>query len=213
MTEIARISTPLSEAWPTWMMFGLLLCLILSEVLQPDTFRSVFRTTFTRMERIYGDRARNLYGVVLLNIFRVGTLAMALYVFSYRNAPFSLHTYGYIILLIIGILAVKVIVSMLISYTFELRQTTLFFLPQYDNLWTILCLLLYPVTLLRITITGTALFWITLGILALFLALILFKITQYFYTGLQSLVYLLIYVVTLELLPLGAIIFTTRLLT
>ncbi len=213
MTEIARISTPLSEAWPTWLMLGLLLCLVLSEVLQPDSFSSVFRSTFTRLERVYGDRARNFYGVLLLNTFRIGTVAMALYVFTYSHAPFSLLTYGSIILLIIAIILVKMLVSGLVSYTFELGRTTALFLPQYDNLWTILCLLLYPVTLLCINLESAVLLWVAIGIVALFVALMLYKIMQYFYAGPKSLLYLMIYVVTLELLPLGAIMVTTRLLT
>jgi len=194
-------------------MLGLLVCFVLSEVLQPETLRAAFRTTFTKMERIYGDRARNLYGVILLNLFRIGTFAMALYAFTYHSAPFSLRTYGIIIGVVLAVLTVRAAVSWLVAYTFELQRTVVIYLPQYDNLWTMLCVLLYPAILLCINFSGEAFHWLAIAIGALFVGVMIFKIVQYFYAGPQSVLYLLIYVVTLELLPLGAIIVTTQSLT
>ena len=208
MLEVREIiSTPISEVWPMWLMFALLLCGVLAEVLQPGTLRLAFRTTFTRLERTFGDRANNFMGSLLLNIFRVGTLAMSLYVFLYRNEPFSIVTYGYIILLIMAVLLLKVICVWWVSYTFDMRRAVSACVPQYDSLWTILCLLLYPINLLYINTLGAPnLRWMPIVALVLFGGLVVFKMLQNFYSGLRSLLYLLLYIVTLEFLPLGALI-------
>ena len=205
MDKIALISSPISEAWPMWLMFGLLLCVTMAEVLQPETLRLAFRTTFTKLDRTYGDRASDLISSVLLNVFRVGSLAMALYVFTWHREPFSILTFGGIVLLILGIVSVKVLCSFLVAYTYEMRGAAATYLPQYGNLWTMLCVLLYPLTLLYINIPeSVVLRWFPLIIIGLFVVMILFKLLQYFYAGFRSLIYLLVYWVTLELLPLGA---------
>ena len=211
MDKIDIISTPISEAWPMWFMFFLLACGVLSEVLQPGTLRLAFRTTFTRLERTFGDRANNFMSRLLLNIFRVGTLAMSLYVFTYHSSPFSLLTYCYVALLIVAVVLVKTILSLLVSYTFEMRRATTAFLPQYDNLWTILCVLLYPLNLLYINILqNSVFFWIFVVVVAMFVIMMIFKLLQNFYTGSQSLLYLFLYTVTLELVPLGIIFLSVK---
>ena len=194
-----------------WLMFFLLLCGILAEVLQPGTLKLAFRTTFTRLERTFGDRANNFMSSLLLNVFRIGTLAMSLYVFTYHALSFSLLTYTYIVLLIIAIVLVKNLLVWLVSYTFEMRRATMTFLPQYDNLWTIFCLVLYPINLLYINVLqGAAFFWVFMAIVIVFVLLMMFKFLQNFYTGLQSLPYLFLYMLTLELVPLGAILLSAN---
>lgn len=207
MDEIAIISTPISEVWPMWLMFFLLLCGVLSEALQPGSLRLAFRTTFTRLERTFGDRATNFMSSLLLNLFRIGTIAMSLYLYAYQHSPFSMLTFGYVILLILAILLVKMTLSWLVSYTFEMRRSANAFLPQYDNLWTILCVLLYPLNLLYINVSqGEFIYWASIVAAGLFVGLLVFKLLQNFYAGPRSLVYLLLYLVTLELVPFGAIV-------
>lgn len=210
---MALISTPISEAWPTWLMLGLLLCLVLGEVLQPETLKLAFRTTFSKAERMYGDRAKSIYGLTFLNIFRVGTVAMALYVYSYHTSPFAITTFGLLMLLVIAFVGIKSVLSMLVSYTFNLRKMTALYGPQYNNLWTVLCVLLYPIILLYINVPHVALLWLPVVLLILFVVLLVIKSWQYYYAGPLSLVYLLIYIMTLELLPMGALWFTTNSLT
>ena len=187
------------------MMLGLLFCLVLGEKLQPNTLSAAFRTSLTQLERTYGDRATNLYGLISLNVFRVGTLAMTLYAFTYSRAPFSILVFLYIALGVIGFVVLKSFVSWLISYTFDLRRATVLFAPQYDNIWTILCVLLYPVTLLHMNIGGHVLQWVLLALTLLFVILTAFKFWQYYFSAGLSWLYLTVYIVTLEILPLGAI--------
>ena len=107
MDKLPLISTPLSEAWPSWLMLGLLLCMVMAEVLQPETLRMSFRTTFSHMERIYGDSAVNFWGAVLLTVFKADIIALTLYLAFYQQGEFSILTYGLIVLMVIAFVAVK----------------------------------------------------------------------------------------------------------
>ena len=205
MTKLPLISSPLSEAWPSWLMLGLLLCMIMAEVLQPETIRTSFRTTFSHMQRMFGDSAVNFWGAVALTIYRVCIVALTLYLACYEKGTFSLLTYGWIILIVIAFVAIKSLSAWLVSYTFDLKRDTALYMPQYSNLWTALCIVLYPVLLITINIGHNSIIrWIILAIVALFCIDVIIKLVQHFYNGLQSLGYIALYTLTLEIIPAAA---------
>lgn len=205
MTKLPLISSPLSEAWPSWLMLGLLLCMIMAEVLQPETIRTSFRTTFSHMQRMFGDSAVNFWGAVALTIYRVCIIALTLYLACYEKGTFSLLTYGWIILIVIAFVAIKSLCAWLVSYTFDLKRDTALYMPQYSNLWTALCIVLYPVLLITINIGHNSIIrWIILAIVALFCIDVIIKLVQHFYNGLQSLGYIALYTLTLEIIPAAA---------
>ena len=207
MTKLPLISTPLSEAWPSWLMLGLLLCIVMAEVLQPGTIRTAFRTTFSRMERIYGDSAVNFWGAVALTLFRLGTIALALYLVCYHQGDFSIRTYALITLIVIAFVAIKSVCSWLLSYVFDLKRDVALYTPQYSSLWTALCIVLYPVLLLYINIgQDNIIRWIILILIILFGVDIIIKLLQHFYNGLASLGYIALYTLTLEIIPFTAMV-------
>ena len=205
MTKLPLISSPVSEAWPSWLMLGLLLCMVMTEVLQPETIRTSFRTTFSRMQRMFGDSAVNFWGVVALTVFRVCVIALTLYLACYEEGAFSILTFGWIILIVIAFVAIKSVSAWIVSYTFDLKRDTAQYMPQYSNLWTALCIVLYPVLLITINIGHNGVIrWIILGIAALFCIDVIVKLIQHFYNGLQSLGYIALYTLTLEIIPAAA---------
>ena len=117
MNKLPLISSPLSEAWPSWLLLGLLLCIVMAEVLQPETIKMSFRTTFSRMERMFGDSAVNFLGAVALNIYRLGIISLTLYLVCYKGGEFSMLTYGLILLAIIAFVACKSFFAWILSYT------------------------------------------------------------------------------------------------
>ncbi len=207
MNKLPLISSPLSEAWPSWLMLGLLLCLVMAEVLQPETIKMSFRTTFSRMERMFGDSAVNFWGAVALNIYRLSIVALTLYLVCYTGGEFSILTFGLIFLIVIAFVAVKSIFAWILSYTFDLKRVTALYMPQYSNLWTALCIVLYPVLLVLINVGHHNFFrWLILIIAGLFCIDILIKLVQHFYQGLNSLGYIALYTLTLEIIPLAALV-------
>lgn len=211
MTKLPIISSPISEAWPSWLMLVLLLCMVMAEVLQPETIRTSFRTTFSRMQRMFGDSAVNFLGAVALTVFRVCVIALTLYLACYEEGSFSILTYGWIILIVIAFVLIKSLSAWIISYTFDLKRDTALYMPQYSNLWTALCIVLYPVLLVTINIGYNGVIrWIMLAIAALFCIEVVIKLIQHFYTGVQSLGYIALYTLTLEIVPATAMFFGVK---
>ena len=207
MNKLPIISSPLSEAWPSWVMLGLLLCIVMAEVLQPETIKMSFRTTFSRMERMFGDSAVNFWGAVALNIYRLSIVALTLYLVCYTGGEFSLRTYGLIALMVIAFVVIKSFFAWLLSYTFDLRRDTNLYMPQYSNLWTALSVVLYPVLLAFINVGHRDFFmWLIVVIAGLFCVDILIKLVQHYYHGADSLGYIVLYTLTLEIIPLAAMV-------
>ena len=163
-------------------MLGLLLCIVMAEVLQPETIRMSFRTTFSRMERMFGDSAVNFWGVIALTIYRVSIIAFALYLACYTHGEFSFLSYVYVILIVIAFVAIKSIAAWLLSYTFDLKRVTALYLPQYSTLWTAFSIVLYPIVLVFINIGHHRIFqWLLLALAALFCIDVIIKLLQHFY--------------------------------
>lgn len=207
MDKLPLISTPLSEAWPSWLMLGLLLCLVMAEVLQPETMRMSFRTMFSRMERMFGDSAVNFWGAVALTVFKAGIIALTLYLACYRQGDFSILTYGLVVLIVIAFVLIKSFFAWLLSYVFELKPNTSMYMPQYSNLWTALCVILYPISLIMINVGNhNGIQWLLIAIMILFGIDVIIKLIQHYYNGIRSLGYIVLYAITLEFLPVVAMV-------
>lgn len=214
MNKLPLISSPISEVWPSWLMLGLLLCIVMAEVLQPETICMSFRTTFSRMERMFGDSAVNFWGAVALTVFRVSVIALTLYLVCYDQGTFSIITYGWIVLIVIAFVIIKSIFAWLLSYTFDLKRDTTLYLPQYSNLWTAFCIVLYPILLITINIGHTNIIrWLILAIAGLFCIDVIIKLVQHFYKDLSSIAFIVLYTLTLEIIPITAMIIGVRQLT
>lgn len=207
-----RLSTPLSEVWPAWLLLGLLLCLVISEILQPTTIRTSFRMVFTRLERMYGDNAVSWFSRLCMDIFRMGTVAFVLYVTLYAHAPFSLLVYAEIIGIILLMLLIKQIVIGLTSYTFNLRRPYMLYRSQYSGLLTIICTALYPIALLDLHWGYLPVMkWLPVPFLAIMLILLTIKLIQDFYSDAKSMVYIAMYLLTVEIIPVaGALWWVSR---
>ena len=143
--------------------------------------------------------------MLLTSVFRVCIIALTLYLACYEEGAFSILTFGWIILIVIAFVAIKSVSAWIVSYTFDLKRDTAQYMPQYSNLWTALCIVLYPVLLITINIGHNGVIrWIILGIAALFCIDVIVKLIQHFYNGLQSLGYIALYTLTLEIIPAAA---------
>ncbi len=196
------VSTPLTEVWTMWTMLALLVCGVLSIAGQPGFLLVAFRGVFTKMERTYSDAGRSWMNVIGCTIFRVGVLAMALYVFFFESGDFVMWRYWVLVLLILGLELLRWGCSMAVTYVFGLRQGLDESRAYYDNLWLVSSVILYPVTLLMINWgIGTG-GWIAMCSLFLFFLITLtVRLFRVYVVKWTSVIYILLYVVTLEVLP------------
>lgn len=81
------------------------------------------------------------------------------------------------------------------------------YMPQYSNLWTALCVILYPISLIMINVGNhNGIQWLLIAIMILFGIDVIIKLIQHYYNGIRSLGYIVLYAITLEFLPVVAMV-------
>lgn len=192
-------------------MLGLPICAILAGVFQPVVIRQGFVSLFSKVERSYNDSPMNYIGQALLFVFRAGILGMAIYLFTY-NSQLAMHANSGEFLFsrymtIMGAVAateiVKYLVSLLLNYTFQLSRQFATLFAHYTYVSTSICCVLYPLLLLIIYFGSQALTTIGLCVMMSVCWLVLFiKWIRVFFTSIPSVIYVLLYILTIEVLPL-----------
>lgn len=183
-------------------MFALLLMLLMAIAHQPGLIGASFRAVFSRLDRTYADAARDLYTNILLLIFRLGTLAMALQTLFFGAGTFSILTFliivaGLGVLQLLKWLAMQSIAKIFLSV--RALEEPLSFLASLQLLTSIV---VYPVTLLLIDYNWL---WVCAVLLAAvyvaYLVLLLIRMIRIFMTKPISILYIALYIMTLEIVP------------
>lgn len=192
-------------------MLGLLVCAILAGVFQPAVIRQGFVSLFSKVERSYNDSPMNYIGQALLFVFRAGIVGMAIYLFTY-NSQLAMHAnsseflfsrYMTIMGAVAAMEVVKYLVSLLLNYTFQLSRQFATLFAHYTYVSTSICCVLYPLLLLIIYFGSQALTTIGLCVMMSVCWLVLFiKWIRVFFTSIPSVIYVLLYILTIEVLPL-----------
>ena len=208
---LTHIISPLSAAWCGWTMLFLLLCAILSEFMQPGIILKSGTSLITRTERTYKDAPTNFLGQTLIALFRIGTLAMALCLCFSPSDNFRFVAFLVACGLILAILLLKMLCNIMLDYTFMLTRRFASPYEHYANIATIATCVLYPCLLIVLRIgSQTAGLWI-LGIATvLFLAMWLYRTVRTLIVSPISILYLTIYICTLELLPLALLLLLSQ---
>ena len=206
-----HILSPFSSPWVAWVMLGLLVCAILAGVFQPAVIRQGFVSLFSKVERSYNDSPMNYIGQALLFVFRAGIVGMAIYLFTY-NSQLAMHAnsseflfsrYMTIMGAVAAMEVVKYLVSLLLNYTFQLSRQFATLFAHYTYVSTSICCVLYPLLLLIIYFGSQALTTIGLCVMMSVCWLVLFiKWIRVFFTSIPSVIYVLLYILTIEVLPL-----------
>ena len=201
-TDIPLISSPVSEVWTSWMLLALLLLAVLANVSQPGVVVSSFSTIFAKPDRSYADTQRTGIGQISLHMFHIGTLSMAYYLFAYTAGGFTITRFGVIVLFITMVYGLKVLLMWLVQYTFQLQKYCPNAETHYTNLVTVWCCAMYPLLLLMQNMgTGRGLQWLTGLTAAMFVLLVLVKWCRAYMNSPLTLLYILLSVMTLEVLP------------
>lgn len=199
-------STPLSEPWTMWVLLFLLLLFVVAIVRQPAMMKNAFHSLFTRLNRSYSDASTDLMNQVLLIVFRAGVLSLLLYVILYSGGNFSFLFYLSIVAVVLLGGAVKWLLTGLTAYIFMLRHGVEESRSTYESIWLLLSMVLYPVLVLMVDFS-----WIKFGtivciILAIvYVTLVLIRLARVFVSRPIVILYIFIYTITLEVLPIGAL--------
>ena len=212
---LLRYSTSYSEPWVAWVMCALLLILLLANYFQKGLLVGSFRNLLAAKEResMFVDVNKTTAGSVNLFIYEVGIAALILYALVFTSGTFSFLTYLLIILIVCLYAAIKYGLMWLTSYIFLDKKDLYTLLMHSDNLYTVVCITLFPVGLVILIapfVTHTGII-ITLSVVASIALIIwLLKAFRLFFTNFLAGFYIFLYLCTLEIVPLVGLVFLIR---
>lgn len=205
---LIHIITPMSAAWCGWTMLGLLFCAILSEYMQPGIISQAPLSLWAQSDRVYKDAPVNFMGQTLISLFRIGTMAMALCLCFDTGRPFRFAAFATVCGIILAILIAKMVCNILLDHTFMLSRRFSSPYEHYANITTIACCLLFPCLIVTLRIGNTAVSRWVLGVItALFLLMCLYRMIRTYIQSPLAIIYVLLYICTLEVLPLGILLY------
>ena len=202
MDNIVRIWSPNSAPWVMWVLSGLLLLALCVGFLGSD-IAALARSLFSKPNRMYVDRnTQGILQTIIVLSFRIGVIALVGYLWIYNANDFAIVNY----LLVVGIVASLLLVQWLllkgIGNVFLPQKQLAIAMEQRSVVCNAMAMLLWPIALVMMYIgkeASTALCGIVGGV---YVVLICVKYMQLFYQNVLSIGYMLLYVISLEVLPL-----------
>ena len=207
MDNIVRIWSPNSAPWVMWVLFGLLLLALCVGFLGSD-IAALARSLFSKSDRMYVDRnTQGILQTIIVQSFRIGVIALVGYLWIYTANDFAIVNY----LLVVGIVASLLLVQWLllkgIGNVFLPQKQLAIAMEQRSIVCNAMAMLLWPIALVMMY-TGKEASIILCGIAGgVYVVLICVKYMQLFYQNVLSIGYMLLYVISLEVLPLCAALF------
>ena len=159
-----------------------------------------------QLDRLYKDAPTNFMGQLLISFFRIGTVGMALCLCWETTGSFPYRLFWMMSGMVFLVFVVKMLCTALLDYTFSLSRRFGTPYEHYGNLWTLMTLVLYPAVLILLRCASPVATRWTLGIAVGVLVLLwLYRIIHTYMIAPKAILYVLIYICTLELLPFAGV--------
>ncbi len=195
--------SPMSAGWVGWTLFVLFLCGILGEWFQPGVISQAVGSLVARNDRMYKESPTTIQGQLFISLFRIGTLGLAIYLCAYRGGVFSFGIYMAICGIVFLMLLFKMLCNVLLEYTFQLPAHSVAAYEHYGNIASLASAVLFVAVLVLLKLCDRSVsIWVA-GIVSLLFVLIwTYRSWRLFVHTPRAVLYLLIYISTLEVLPL-----------
>lgn len=223
MDMVPHILSVYANAWTGWVMLALLLLLVLNHSPQYSLIGSV-KNVFSHAERVYGAQSRAWGSEVCEWLFRIGVLAMAVWILAIGNGRLDMGYgrlaigngamgYAKVLALVLAVYVVQRLVLRGIGYVFVSRKQLSAAMEQYNAICSAACVCLYPIVLVVMNVPAAHLAQILCGaVLVAFVGMIVWKSIRLFYTNILSLLYILLYIIFLEIMPIMVIFSVAKLI-
>ena len=204
-------------------MLALLLLLVLNHSPQYSLIGSV-KNVFSHAERVYGAQSRAWGSEVCEWLFRMGVLAMAVWALVIGNGRLDMGYgrlaigngamgYAKVLALVLAVYVVQRLVLRGVGYVFVSRKQLSAAMEQYNAICSAACVCLYPIVLVVMNVPAAHLAQILCGaVLVAFVGMIVWKSIRLFYTNILSLLYILLYIIFLEIMPIMVIFSVAKLI-
>lgn len=208
MNSVAHIVSLVSAPWCGWTLLVLLLCAVLGEYMQPGIITQAYTTLIAHTDRTYKEAPVNIQGQVLVGLFRIGTLALAVSMCIPTGGTFTFGMFAIVCGWVIAMLLVKTVIHALLDYTFQFSHHFPQANSQYNDIATLATCILYPGVLLATRIGDETISWWVFGIITgLFIIMCAYRMALHFIRSLATLLYVVVYICTMEVLPIGALLY------
>lgn len=223
MDMVPHILSVYANAWTGWVMLALLLLLVLNHSPQYSLIGSV-KNVFSHAERVYCAQSRAWGSEVCEWLFRIGVLAMAVWVLVIGNGRLDMGYgrlaigngamgYAKVLALVLGVYIVQRLVLRGVGHVFVSRKQLSAAMEQYNAICSAACVCLYPIVLVVMNVPAAHLAQILCGaVLVAFVGMIVWKSIRLFYTNILSLLYILLYIIFLEIMPIMVIFSVAKLI-
>jgi hypothetical protein len=208
MEMISRISSPVSESWVAWVLLLLVVLWLLNSMFVPE-ISMVFRGLFSRGERTYLSNGSQLQYTTWG--FRVGLVALLVQMLLVKGEGFAFADYGIILGVVSLAYLVQELLIRLVGVVFVSHRVLEGALDQRTLINNALCgMLPLVVLLLGVEPLGMIVLFV---LLSLYVGMLLIKSVQLFYRNILSILYILLYIISLELIPMvGTILWIKNIL-
>lgn len=205
-----HISSPISESWVYWILLLFFVLVAVNRSVR-DSVVVALRNSFSHSERVYGGQSQNILAISTAWIFRVGVLAMAIYILLYTSEQFTFMAYTKILGVVALIEVIRHILLLGVGWVFLSNNQLANGIGQLELVRNVVCVLLLPVLLLLIRLNYPMLHFILLGIIGLaFTVLVIAKSTLLFYKNILSIFYIFLYFIYLEIIPVAGMVLWTK---
>lgn len=223
MEIVEHISSVYANGWVSWVLLALLLLLVLNRSAGMGVIGSL-RSVFSQSERVYGAQSRAWGSEVCEWLFRIGVLAMAVWVLVIGNGRLDMGYgrlaigygamgYAKVLGVVLGVYIVQRLVLRGVGYVFVSRKQLTAAMEQYNAICSAACVCLYPIVLVVMNVPAAHLAQILCGaVLVAFVGMIVWKSIRLFYTNILSLLYILLYIIFLEIMPIMVIFSVAKLI-
>ena len=205
MTFQSHITTAISAPCSGWIMLLMFVLLLLIEWMQPRYLIDSFKSAVSSKTRLFGDSI-SISGIFCVFVYEVLSIAFVLCLMLSTSAV-TIRNLAWSLLFALGYELTRIIGFGIVNYTFDLQKKYAPNMYAFASLNLSFCLLLFPITLVMINIgTVRGLCVGCMLVLGMYWILFLVKMLRSFWQNAMSFVYIMVYLFTLEILPLGAAI-------
>lgn len=209
MINFPHIASLYSESWVAWLLFALLVIALSNPFVR--MVGVTWHSVFSQSERAYTPQTHDWLSEITLRIFQLGvaTIGMLMWILPQGNVEPILFAQS--LGIVTAVYVVQSVLTFAVGHVFVSSKRLGIAWAQHNNIRTLMCIGIYPVLLLLLNTTNSMVPQILCGIIVvLFVMLLAGKCLQLFYTGPLSILYVLLYVVCLEILPLGMCVFLIK---
>lgn len=201
MDAISRISSPLTDAWVAWILM-LLLFLWIVNGMYVQEFKHAFYGLFSRAERVYTSNGNllSLRGIV----YEVGVLGLLVFLLLVRDGVAgNITNYGIVCGVCLVVDGFQRLCVNFLATIFLSRQEKESAILHRHMLYGSLCGMLLPIVMLLLWQINEYTIACVIAVAALYYIVLFVKGIQLFYQGVLSILYVLLYIISLEVLPLA----------